>query len=341
MKVLRLNEEQENRWDDYVKNTPQATFFHLVGWKHTVERTFGHRAYYLYIMDGGSIRGILPLFLVRTPLIGRALISIPYAVYGGACADDEKTTHILLKEAKDLAEDLGVSHLELRHLYANDFSLPTKDLYTTFIKELPRDPQDCLKSLPRKARAAARSGLAHGLVAEMGLSQMSTFYKLHAINVRRLGSPVMPFKWFENLLAEFAPHVNVLSVRYKKKIVAAVLTFFFRDTVMPYHSGSLKEYAQYQINNVMYLRLMEYGSERGYRYFDFGRSRHNTGSYHFKKHQGFKPRPLHYQYYLRHGKELPDLNPSNPTFSIPQRIWPRLPLWATQLLGPRVIKYIP
>lgn len=341
MKILKLTEDQEGHWDHFVKKTPLATFFHLVGWKRAVERTFGHRAHYLYAADGETIRGILPLFLVRTPLMGRALVSTPYAVYGGMCAGDEDTARLLLEGAKGLAESLGAGHVELRHLFPNTFSLPVKNLYVTFIKRLPENPADCMRNLPKKARAAARKGMSHGLKTERGLSRIRAFYKLYAINVRRLGSPVLPFKWFQNLLAEFGPKMDIFSVKYRGKVVAAVATFFFRETVMPYYSGALMEFARYQINNLLFLRLMEYGSERGYRYFDFGRSRVDTGPYHFKRHQGFRPQPLFYQYYLRQGRKLPDISPSNPAFSIPQRIWSLLPLWTTQLLGPRVIKYIP
>jgi hypothetical protein len=56
---------------------------------------------------------------------------------------------------------------------------------------------------------------------------------------------------------------------------------------------------------------------------------------------GFTPQPLHYQYVLLGLKELPRINPSNPKFELPRRIWSRLPLGVTKLVGPRLLKYIP
>jgi hypothetical protein len=56
---------------------------------------------------------------------------------------------------------------------------------------------------------------------------------------------------------------------------------------------------------------------------------------------GFEPRTLHYQYVLLGLSEVPKINPSNPKFELPRRIWSRLPLALTKIVGPQVLKYIP
>jgi hypothetical protein len=111
--------------------------------------------------------------------------------------------------------------------------------------------------------------------------------------------------------------------------------------VVPFYSGSDLEYFFTQCNNVMYCDLMEEALRRGYRHFDFGRSRRDTGPYSFKVNMGFEPRTLHYQYVLLGLSEVPKINPSNPKFELPRRIWSRLPLALTKIVGPQVLKYIP
>jgi len=76
--------------------------------------------------------------------------------------------------------------------------------------------------------------------------------------------------------------------------IAGVMTFFFRDQVVPYYAGSDFNYRRLAPNDFMYWELMRYGRENGYKIFDYGRSKQDTGSYHFKRHWGFEPEPLAY-----------------------------------------------
>ena len=86
---------------------------------------------------------------------------------------------------------------------------------------------------------------------------------------------------------------------------------------------------------------MSDAADRGYKIFDFGRSKKDTGPYHFKRHWGFEPRPLPYQYYLNNVKELPNISPANPRYKRRIELWKKLPLWATKMIGPQIVKYIP
>ena len=91
----------------------------------------------------------------------------------------------------------------------------------------------------------------------------------------------------------------------------------------------------------MYWELMCHAARAGYRTFDFGRSREGTGAYHFKRHWGFEPVPLPYQYALLGKREVPNVNPSNPKLRLAVEVWKRLPIGLTKLLGPRLTRYLP
>jgi hypothetical protein len=91
----------------------------------------------------------------------------------------------------------------------------------------------------------------------------------------------------------------------------------------------------------MYWQLLCHAARGGYRVFDFGRSREGTGSYDFKRHWGFEPVPLPYQYILMNGQPMPDVSPSNPKFRIATDAWKRLPLPVANVLGPRLARFLP
>ena len=341
MEIVDYADEYAQRWDRFVLGQPTGTFFHLTGWKRAVQKSFGHQARYLLALREGEVAAVLPLFLVRSRLFGRFLVSNPFAVYGGICTDDEQARLLLIRQAERMAADLRVDYAEFRNRSPDPSPWPSSDLYSTFIEALPEDPQDCLENLPRKARAAARQSIGFGLQADISLDQLDRHYQLNAIQMRRLGSPMFPRAWFRELAREFNDQATILTVTHEGQPIASVLVFFFRDTVLPYYSGSLAEYNRFHPNNFMYLKLMEYGVRQGYRWFDFGRSRKDTGPYRFKKHQGFSPQPLHYQFYLYKAEEIPSINPSNPKFDLPKRIWQKLPLPITKWLGPKLVRGIP
>ena len=70
---------------------------------------------------------------------------------------------------------------------------------------------------------------------------------------------------------------------------------------MPYYTGTLPEARALGTNDLMYWQVMRRAADRGYRIFDFGRSKVGTGPYHFKRNWGFEPRSVTHQYYLRDG----------------------------------------
>jgi FemAB-related protein (PEP-CTERM system-associated) len=339
--VSSFSSEKSKAWNKYMGLSPNSTFFHLSGWMKVLKKTFGYEPCYLYAEADGELCGILPLFFINNFLSGKALVSLPFGVYGGICADDEYIAALLSQEAIKITKEKKASYLELRHLYNPLNNMPIKDLYDTFIKELPKDKDECLNQLPRKTRAATRKSLSFGLETEVGIHLLKDFYHIYSISVRNLGSPVFPYKYLTLLAEEFKDNILVMNVKYKGKVIASVFTFIYKDTVIPYYAGSLPQYFKMQPNNFMYLKLMEWGVENGYKYFDFGRSKKGTGSHHFKVLQGFKPKPLYYQYYLNSINEIPDLSPKNKKLKLVINTWKKLPVWLTKLIGPKISKLTP
>lgn len=328
-------------WDAYVMRHPHATCFHLTGWQRVIEATFAYRSFSCAVRCNGCITGILPLFLVRCLPFGRAFVSTPLAVYGGLCADDAESRDALLYHAQSLAQEWRVRYVELRQQEPVR-GLPVKELYVTFRKEIDRDPEKNMAAIPRKQRRMIRQGDKHGLYARIGGEEfLQDFYRIYAHSVRNLGTPVFPYKLFQLFLQEFGPACRICAVFRHGKMLAGVMTFFFRDQVLPYYGGSLLEARQYAVNDYMYWQLMCYAAEQGYRVFDFGRSKKGTGSYDFKRHWGFEPTPLPYQYYLVAQRVVPDVNPLSPAFSLPIAVWKRLPLWCTHWLGPKLVRFFP
>ena len=330
--------DEAQRWDAFVAGCRGATFFHRSGWRQVIAEVFRHRPHFLYAQRAGRIEGVLPLAHVKSLLFGAALVSLPFAVYGGVAADSSEAAMALEDEAQTLAERLGVSHLELRNVAARHPDWPTQDLYVTFRKELLPDVEANLLAIPRKQRAMVRKGIKNELHSEIDATP-DRFFALYADNVHRHGTPALPRRYFEALQRVFGADCEVLSVvDAGGPPVSSVLSFYFRDEVLPYYAGDDVTSRDLAANDFKYWELMRRACERGLKVFDFGRSKRGTGSYAFKKNWGFEAQQLHYEYRLFRGDAIPQNNPLNPKYRALIALWRRLPLPVANAIGPHLAR---
>lgn len=319
---------------------PGGTFFHLAGWRRVLQRAFHHPTHYLLAERGGTVTGVLPLTLVKSLLFGSSLISNAFAVRGGPLAADAESLRALEREAVGLMEKLAVPVLELRDFSTSRGDWPSKSgLYATFRRELDPSVERNLKAIPRKQRAMVRKGMRHGLQSASD-DDVDRLYSVYAESVRNLGTPVFGKSYFHILKEEFSTSSDVVTISSGAKAVASVLNFYFRDEVLPYYGGGTAAARRLAANDFMYWEVMRRACERGYRIFDFGRSKIGTGSYAFKCNWGFQPLPLVYQFRVARGRPVPDLNPLNPKLAVFVAAWKRLPLSVANRLGPVIVRGI-
>jgi len=325
-------------WDAFVMAHPKATFFHRAGWQRVLRGAFGHEAHFLYAHRAGRITGVLPLAHVKSWLFGSSLASLPFAVYGGVVADDDDSRALLEAEADRLARRLGVAHLEYRNLERTHADWPVQDLYVTFRKPILPGEEANLLAIPRKQRAMVRKGIGNGLTSQVD-DGVDRFFALYADNVHRHGTPAMPRRWFQQLRREFGRDCEVLTVGSADGTpVSSVLSFYFRDEVLPYYAGDAEAARGLAANDFKYWELMRRACSRGLKTFDYGRSKQGTGSFAFKKNWGFEPRPLHYEYRLYKRDSVPQNNPANAKYKLLIETWRRMPLAMANWLGPFVVR---
>jgi FemAB-related protein (PEP-CTERM system-associated) len=326
------------RWDAFVQDCPEATFFHRAGWQSILERELRHRTYYLYAERGGAIEGVLPLAHVKSALFGNALSSLPFAAYGGPAARSEEAAQALEAQADAIARELGVGHLEFRNCRRRHPEWPLQDLYVTFRKPILADVDANMLEIPRKQRAMVRKGMKHGLASVIDAG-VDRFFALYADNVHRHGTPPLARRFFGALQRTFGADCEVLTVvGADGRPLSSVLSFYFRDEVLPCFAGDDFAARELAANDFKYWELMRRACERGLRTFDYGRSKRGTGPYDFKRNWGFEPQPLAYEYRLYRGSEVPQNNPMNPKYRAFIALWRRLPIGIANLLGPHIVR---
>lgn len=335
--VRRMTEADRPRWDAFVCGNPEASFFHLSAWQGIVSDVFRHRTFFMYAERHGEVVAVLPLAEVRSRLFGHALTSLPFCVYGGVVGDPAGAA-ALEAAADKLSRDLGVEHLEYRNLSVRHQDWPRQDLYVTFRREIQPDEDANMQAIPRKQRAMVRKGIKNGLKAELD-ADVERFFALYADNVLRHGTPALPKSFFSRLKCDFGEDCEVLTVVDPNGIpVSSVLSFYFRDEVLPYYAGDAVAARDLAANDFKYWALMCRASTCGCRVFDFGRSKVGTGPYSFKKNWGFEPAPLSYEYRLFKRDAVPQNNPMNPKYRLFIALWRKLPLSVANTLGPHIVR---
>jgi len=325
-------------WDAFVFKSANGTFFHRFGWRAIFRDVFDLTPHYLVAENGGEIIGILPLVHQKSIFFGNSLIAAPFCVEGGSVAINPETRVRLDEEAISLVYKLKAGSLEYRSRVANRTGWAVrKDLYATFERELSSDDEENLQAIPRKQRAVVRKTLKSNLTSHVD-GDANALFRVYSESVRNLGTPVFPKTYFEALLKTFGSDCDVVVVREGSEPVSAVMNFYFRETVMPYYGGGRPAARRNGANDFMYWEVMRRAVARGYRRFDFGRSKAETGAFSFKKNWGFEPQWLEYEYYLPPGASMPDKNPNNPKYAGLIAVWKRLPLPVANFIGPYLVR---
>jgi FemAB-related protein (PEP-CTERM system-associated) len=330
--------------DRFVSANADGSVFHLSGWRRAVERAFGHEPRDLVALRAGRIVGVQPLLRCRKLSGGADLISVPYGVYGGPIGESPEVVRALASEAIALGRRERVGRVELR--CTADPGLPelaVSELYATFVRDLPTEVSEVMTRMPKRARAEVRKAIEkHGLTLEEGPRFLPELARLFGESKQRLGSPGLPLAWFEALAEELGEACVCHAAVRSGEVVAATMSFVFRDSICFYYIGTTAEANRtFNATNFLTTRLQEWGVERGLARFDLSRSRVGTGSYSFKEHQGFVPTPLAYRYAFVRSHALPALTPSNPRTKFLREAWTKLPSWLARGLSGRLARYLP
>jgi serine/alanine adding enzyme len=341
--AVDLDYTDRKSWDAYVLNHSSSCSYHRYCWRDVVEKSFGHRCFYLAARDGDdNIAGVLPLVFLRSRLFGKSLVSLPFFNYGGVLSELRDAETALLDRAEQLREELGAEYVELRHRDLLPGDLPTKQHKVSMILDLAADEDKqwaCFNAkLRNQIRKAGKSGLT---VARGGKELLSDFYTVFLRNMRDLGTPVYAKKFFETILTVLANDTSIIAVYLEGRPIAAGLISWYRDTVEIPWASSIRDFNSLCPNNLLYWTALRFCFENGFARFDFGRSTPGEGTYKFKEQWGAKPVQLYWHYMLPEKLPLPEVNTKNPRYQRAIAIWQKLPLSLTRIIGPAIVKNIP
>ncbi len=206
---------------------------------------------------------------------------------------------------------------------------------------LPADASQLWKELDSKVRNQVRKGEKSDLsVSWGGQEKVADFYSVFSQNMRDLGTPVYSRRLFSAILDQFPERAEICTVRAGPEPVAAALLLHGWGVTEVPSASSLRSHNRTCANMLLYWNLLKRAVERGQDVFDFGRSSQDSATMRFKKQWGASPAASEWQFYVRRG-ELGGMQKESPRYQRLIRIWQRLPVSLTQLVGPVIVRGIP
>lgn len=309
-------------------------------WLSAIASGLGHLCWRIIAQSG---EGELPVALIRSPLFGRFLVSLPYVNTAGPSVSDPAIAAELVQKAIEAADEHRVRFLEVRSEFtvAHEKLLTRTDAKVHMRLPLTDTAEQLWKQFDPKVRNQIRKAEKCNLTVHWGGAELlPEFYRVFAINMRDLGTPVYGKRLFQAVLDTFGQDAELCVVRIGQKPIAGALLVHGDEFSEVPSASSLRSYNQTNPNMLMYWHLLMRAIDRGSRYFDFGRSSVDSGTYRFKKQWGAMPCPAIWQYYVRRGT-MADMRPENRRFSLAIKVWKCLPVWLTRCIGPLIVRGIP
>ena len=132
-------------------------------------------------------------------------------------------------------------------------------------------------AIPRKQRAMVRKGIKNNLKSRVSTTTSSRFFAaVCSHNVHRHGTPALPKRYFQALREVFGADCRRAHRQHAPEgqlLLSSVLSFYFRDEILPYYAGDDEAARDLAANDFKYWELMRHACARGIKVFDYGRSK--------------------------------------------------------------------
>jgi len=341
---MRIVTEQNPgaEWDTFVRQQDGWTFCHLSAWHGLIRTLFGHECLYMVARsDDDSIAAVLPLVRVKSAVFGHYVVSMPFLNYGGPLGTPE-AMRALADHAVNVATDGNVRLLQLRSRLAVPCELEASHHKITVTLDLPADAGALWKGFDAKVRSQVRRPQKEGAVIAFGLDQIEPFYSVFSRHMRDLGTPAQSLAFFRAIARAFGDAVWFGCVYLDDQAVAGGCGFHWANEFEMTWASSLRAFNRISPNMLLYWSFMERACTEGVRVFNFGRCTPGSGTHRFKRQWGGRDEELWwYGFTPGTSSNLRTPSPDQSGFALAARIWQHVPLGFANILGPRIVRFIP
>ena len=297
------------RWDQFVESHPFGTIYHTSSWMEVIELSFKHIKGQVVALknDDSQIVAGLPIYVVESWLTGRRIVSAPFATVFDPLISGEEELRMLLDALMKLYEEKRCKYIEINVKNTTEFfgEYHTLNVEMYFKRHylILSNPKELKKTFHRTCiRRNINRSLKYGLGFSSGETNfhLKQFLHLYSQTRKRLGLPIQPFGFFDNLLRILLrkKRVSIFLVQKDRHYIASVVALKYKDTFSLEYLGYDVNFNNFYPTQFLYWNVIQQAYANGYRILDFGRtSIDNQGLLTFKKRWGTYEEDLPKIYY--------------------------------------------
>lgn len=266
------------RWTDFVATCADASPFHHPAWAKLIGDSYGHATSGIALIDAaGAITCGVPAVEIKGVARKHRWVALPYTDHCDILSPGARETTAFVQAFAALSERTEAPPIEIRAELL-DPEVLTSIVGVRHTLALSTDSSEVFRSFKRtQVQQPIVKAQKEGVVvrfADSWETTADTFYRLHVSTRRRLGTPVQPKRYFRLLWERLVePGLGFVLVAYAGERAAAAAVFLkWNDTVIYKYSASDPDLWKLRPNNLLLWNAIQWGSDNGYKLFDFGRT---------------------------------------------------------------------
>ncbi len=362
--VKEANSDIDEKWIEFISNHSQATVYHHPAWLKVIENETCQKVLKLICIDEDkNIKGVFPLQFTKGFPFGlggipgtRRLASLPRTPVGGPLTSNSLATDMLIQKATDIVSSESACLLQIKS-FDSDINDGIDSLYKYFwreiyIKEIPDYPDEIRYGKSKnhaKIKWAVNKAEQNNVIHRTAESEvdLKKWYPLYLDTMRIHTTPARSYRFFKNLWEILRPkgmmqlQLAELEENGKQKIIAGSILLFYNKTVTHAFSGSsrIRKNIELRPNDLLHWYAMLDAQKIGFKYYDLGEvSKGNIGLATYKKKWDTVKVNMYHYYYPEPAQLQEEELDSGTAGGVKEKIWQRLPLSITAILGEFVYK---
>lgn len=301
-------------WDQFVALHPLGSIYHLSGWQRALEKTFPHiRGHLLVLRDNAhGVRAGVIAYVVNSWLLGNRLICAPLASTCDPLVQTDDDLDALAPHLEELMRSTKAQRVEIKAARLSktnwgDLRFVPSESYKEHYLTLPQDPTELLRRCSRtNVRQRIHRAEAAGVAIEhpQDKSGLATFYHLVCATRKRLGLPMVEWRFLENLWEYLGPHaVRVSCAVQNGRVVSGLLVLCYKQTCTFEYAGDAPEGRATGANQLLWWENIRRACMEGYRVVSLGRTSPSDQSLiAYKRHWGATEEDLTTFVHVRGGR---------------------------------------
>lgn len=321
--VSKLEKKNLDQYETFLTECPHALLYHSVRYKDFIKELLDCEECYLVAEERGEIRAALPLMSKEYPR-GVLMNSLPYfGSHGSILYLESQGAEALLQAYNEIlrAKDL-ISSTVITNPFAERVEFPFCYNYTDYrigqFTPLPtgKDEAEVRERLCSNFESSTRRNINKATQSQIEIkvdnSALDTLERLHRANIQGKNGRCKSENFFKLLPKYFRADKDfkVYTALLHGEIVAALLLFYYKETVEYFTPGLNDLHRQLQPLPLIVFEAMVEAATRGFTLWNWGGTwQSQEGVYRFKKKWGSIEKK--YSYYTKlNSKELLDLSSS-------------------------------